>query len=293
MRIVAKIFLGLIALLFMSSCKEDIKGVIWGETEFYSNFIGYNYEPVIMEKTLELVFNEDAKRLITKPIKFEVVELKGDNYVSAKDIRVYKDSQLCNGNVFEISTSDTDVVIGVEFLPTAEEGYKTLFFAPKDKGGLDRIEYTELVNGLVLHKAHIMNPLAFFLMWGFIILVIFYILWYLFVILPKPRVSRIELTYSDGEERTIRMDGAYELVCTSDRKRKDGFLRKMFCGTRRFEYNDFWAHEVTIYPRSSRATSAIKVAPLKGFEIVGENMRKESFDVVNADDSKKVTITTS
>ena len=292
MRIIVHTIL-LLTLFSLSSCKEDIKGVIWGETEYYTNFFGYDYEPVVMEKTLELDFNEDAKRLISKPIKFEIVELKGDNYIPAKDIKVYKNGQLCNGNEFDISTSDTEVTIGVEFLPTAEEGYHTVFFREKDSAGLDRIEYTEIGSGIVMNNIHIMNPLAFYLMWAIIILGVAYILWYLLVILPKPRVNSIELDYSESGYKRIKMNGSYELVCTSDRKRKDGFFRKMFCGTRKFEYDDFWTHEVTISPRSSRATSAIKVMPLKGFEIVGENMRKEPFEVVNADGSKKVTITTS
>ena len=292
MRIIVHTIL-LLTLLLFSSCKEDIKGVIWGETEYYSNFFGYNYDPVVMEKTLELEFSEDAKRLISKPIKFEIVELKGDNYSLAKDIKVYKNGQLCNGNEFDISTSDTEVTIGVEFLPTAEEGYHTVYFREKDSAGLDRIEYTEIGSGLVVKNVHIMNPLAFYLMWGLIILCVAYALWYLLVILPKPRISKIVLEYSDGfGSKTIKMGRSYELVCTNNAKLKDSFLHKMFCGTRKYEYNEMWTHTLTIKPISSRATSKLRISPLKDLNLIGEPIRKEMFEIENTKVDKKVTITT-
>lgn len=296
MKRIAKIFTLIIFISALSSCKDDVAGVIWGETEYFTNFIGYNYEPTIMEKTLELDFNEDAKRLIKNPIEFEVAELSqdGSSYIKAEDIKVYKNGSLCPDNTFSITTADTEVTIGIEFLPEAAEGYHKVFIHEKDLAGLDRVDYTEIGEGIVMNKICIYNPLAKWLVIVIGALIILYLLWYLFVIIPKPKVSRIELEYSDGSsQKRIHMSGCYELVCTNDRNRKDSFFRKLLYGTRKFEYNDFWTHEATISPISSQARSRIKIRPLKDFNIIGNAERRETFSIENADGSKQVTITTS
>ncbi len=293
MKDIVKIFTLIAIIGTFSSCKEDVQGVIWGETEYYSDFIGYNYSPVIMEKVLELEFNDDAKRLIHNPVEFEVVELSEDGfYVKAEDIKVYKNGELCSENQFSIATTDTEVTIGIEFLPEASEGFHKVYIHERNLRGLDRVDYTEFGDGIVVKKENIINPLAWWLGIVLASLILIYLVWYVVVIAQKPKVSRILLDYGDGCRKRIDMGGSYELVCTSNRRMKDGFFRKIFQGTRKFEYNDFWTHTITIAPVASKATSSIRVTPLKDFCINGNLKRKETFEIENADGSRKVIITT-
>lgn len=279
-------------LVGLVSCEKENNITHWGKTEYFDGMFYFDYDPVIMTRTLKFELNSDGQDLAETEFVFDIYEMTPEGEcVKARDIIVYKNGATCQDNMLKVKGNEGRVDVGIEFTPEAREGNHTLFLKHQSLNGLDDINLK--IGDFVAEKENIMNPANFYLMWTIIILGVAYILWYLLVILPKPRVNSIELDYSESGYKRIKMNGSYELVCTSDRKRKDGFFRKMFCGTRKFEYDDFWTHEVTISPRSSRATSAIKVMPLKGFEIVGENMRKESFDVVNADGSKKVTITTS
>ena len=73
MRKIFKLLLLFMLAVTFVSCKDKKDVVIFGETEWYKPWLWSKYEPIIMERTFELEFNEDAKLwLKDTPLKFEL-----------------------------------------------------------------------------------------------------------------------------------------------------------------------------------------------------------------------------
>ena len=70
MKTLINLFIIGIALLF-SSCQKD-ETTIYGEAEWYTPWLFHSYTPIKMERTLDLEFNDDAKRwLESNPLYFQ------------------------------------------------------------------------------------------------------------------------------------------------------------------------------------------------------------------------------
>ncbi|MDR0939293.1 MAG: hypothetical protein LBN29_08080 [Mediterranea sp.] len=279
---------------FCASCDDDgEKGEFWGKTKFYTNFAFKPYVPDTMKQELRFDFNEDARRLLTNDIEFEVVERDNEtaDTIVARGIELYKNGERCADNVLAINPSERTAEVGIVFTAEASEGSHTLFLRERGTGGLDRIDYLELGKGLVVEKDDVYNPLAYWLVIGLIALVIVLALCFVLsrVMNPGTRFSKVFIDYNDGAgERTIRMGSAYKLVC-SDKPVKNGVFSKFFVGVVRVEVNDFWTRQVTI--RSGHGHK-IRLSGLGDFQLDNDDtVRGEPFNVIDAD-GKKATITT-
>ncbi len=235
------------SILFLISCEErNDNSIFWGQTYYYSDFLSKKYKPVRMEQTLVFEFNEDAIKHWDNVIHFELVDINTKKRID--EVILYKNGTACKDNFLEISTSDNEVVVGIEFLPTAHEGRYMLALQPESLNGLDRIDAIELGNGIVLEKENIMNPLAKGMTLGFIALAIMLIVWIVIMHLfvnPRTYFNRVTFDYGSGEGRPIRMGSAYKLVCTNNSK-KISFFKKLFVGDIKYEVNDFWENELVI-----------------------------------------------
>jgi hypothetical protein len=283
--------IGLVAVLF-SSCKDEVKGEVWGETQFYSNFLFKKYEPVKMEQTLEFEFNDDARRLVTNDIIFEVVEKdNNDHFVVVKDVVLYKNGEVCPDNMLKIKPTEIEVKLGIEFTETTREGNHTLYLREKGQSGLDRIDYLELADGFVVKKDDVYNPLGLLLFWALVTLAVILVVCFIVSRIANPVVkfSKVFIDYNDGAgERKIKMGSAYKLLCTRKRT-KFSIFSKFFVGVMKVEVNEFWTHPVTI---TSGTRNHIRVSGLGEFELDNdETVRKEPFTITN-DNGKKATITT-
>jgi hypothetical protein len=247
-------------ILLFSSCEKEknINSVFWGETNYYSNFLLKKYKPVIMEKTLEFDFNEDAKRLITGNIEFEiVVKDKNDKFVPTDAIVLYKNNIKCSDNILKITSKNESVQLGIEFIPDAKEGNYTLYLRVKETGGLDRIDDTDLstANNVILahewvvKKDDVYNPLALSLFWILVTTILFLMLWYMIsrlIINPNNRFSKISFDYHDGQgEKSVRVGNCYKVICTNKRT-EVSLLHKFFVGNVAIEINDFWTKKIEI-----------------------------------------------
>ena len=107
------LFILIFPLCFLSCGKksESLSKVIWGETDYYNDFLFIKYNPVIMTQKLEFDFNEDAQRLLNRDIEIEIVEKnERDKFVSAQNIKLYKNGLLCNGNVLKINPKTLQLI---------------------------------------------------------------------------------------------------------------------------------------------------------------------------------------
>ena len=252
----------LLSILILSCSKtaENPNNVIWGETKFYRDVIFYKYEPVIMTQTLELEFNEDAQRLISDDIVFEIVERdETEKFVAPRGINLYKNGVLCSDNILSVKPNEKELELGIEFSEIAAEGNHTLYLRVKNAGGLDRIDDADLwtTNNIILEhewvvkKNNTMNPLVFSLIVIASFLALIFVLWIIFirpVFFPHFSIRQIEIK-APGLWKTPRIRSCRKVVLTRKTKKQSSFNRKL---TGKIEYikDDFFIEDIELYPKS-------------------------------------------
>ena len=295
-RLLKLLFVLMIVIAFVSCRKDQKETVIFGETEWYEPWLGKRCVPAIMERELELNFNDYAKHTLNDiPLKFE---LRTVDDTPAENIRLYVNDELCENNIFTITVEDTKIKIGLEFEEGGEdEGSHDYIIKHIAKGSdvkLDVVEYISFGydNSIQAKKIVVANPRKVATLSGLTAFVVICIVWLIlsrFVIWRSTSFSTIYIDYNDnmGPKR-IRMNGKYELVCTNNYKTKDSFGAKIFKGSKQYEYHEFWSHDIIICDGSKKK---VRVQGLKEFNLTGENRRGERFEIVN-DKGDRVIIET-
>lgn len=289
--------------LILCSCNQRANNpnlILWGETEYYSDFLIKKYQPQIMEQTLDLEFNEDAQKLINENIEFEPVEKDENNlFIHAKGIILYKNGQKCSNNILSIKPSDTSIKVGIQFTNQAKEGNHTLYLRIRNSAGLNRIDDTDLsssdeiilANEWVVKKDNVYNPLANLLFWLSVIIISALIVCFIIsrIVNPAVKFSYVDIDYHDGAgEQRIRMGSSYKLLFTN-RKIKYSIFYKFFIGIVKVGINDFWDKPLTI---KCGYRDSIKISGLGDYNLnTDETVRKEPFTISNAN-GEKVSITT-
>ena len=233
--------------------------MLWGETEYYKDFLLKKYEPVVMTKTLCFEFNEDAATRV-KNTKFGIYEKdeQGMFHPVKGDIVVYKNGSVCAGSEFTISPKDKEVQLGIEFTPEAREGVHKWFLKVLDNGGLDRInefsmeeEMLPLLLEWKAEKVEKMNPLRFGIDIFLLIVLVVLLIWLLFVkpqLYPTFKVKRLYIL-CDGKQIPVSLSGAREVVC-SNRTCSQGIINRWMTGKVVYIKDHFWQPgDVVILPK--------------------------------------------
>ena len=292
----------LLTILVLSCKKADVNPnkVLWGETNYYKNFLFYKYDTVIMTQTLEFEFNEDAKRFITQDILFELVE-KDENgkFLPAEGICLYKNGVKCDNNILKITINDDTADIGIEFTDKAYEGNHTLYLCVKNTGGLDRIDNIDLSSGgtailtheWVVKKDDDFNPLAEGLFWALVFIVAFLIVWRI-VLRPMFfetfKVRKLFFFYPDAPMKTVNLKGVRKVIC-SKRKQSQSFFSNFFTGKIAFVQNSFWEQDAEVTPRNK---NSVRIRISKGSMVLPSSIIEKGTDmeVKNKDKSIKLQI---
>lgn len=281
----------LLPALMISSCDQAQPEIAdWGNTIPYADFGWDKYTPVKMEHTLVLDFNDDAKKLFTGSVVFELVLKNAEGYFLPTDkIILYKNGVLCKKNRMSINKDDSEITVGIEINRDMPEGCYTLLLNPVDNGGLDRIEQIDLQNGFNVQKIEVMNPLAKRLMWSVIVTAALFILWIIVsrIVNPKLKFSRISFDYNDTGEVSHRVGNCYKIVCTN-RPKRISLLHKIFVGNVYVEVNEFWSSELTILCGSR---DVIRLSTRGDYMLPDEAVRRETF-LIQDDSNRKVNIET-
>ncbi len=287
-------------LVYFASCTSTGKDNILGVTEFYEDFWWHKYdmEKAFVYDTLIFDFNNDAKKCLTQPIKFQIVTKdEFDMAHPLTDIIVRKNGQECKDNIVTITTEDNEVVIGIAFTADAIEQLPTIYLHPinlQELGLEDGLSLTIDRNEFDLQKigkVKIHNPLAKGSLITLIAVIIFLLTWIIIAHLfvnPSVKFSKVLINYGDGD-RSIRMDSAYELICTN-KPIKVSFFKKVFVGDIKVEVNDFWEYPLTIKSGSRR--NRLRLVGAAHYHInVDTTLRREPFIVTNSR-GEEVTIQT-
>ena len=302
MKAILRILFLLSVILILGSCGQDKdKYALFGKTNAYESWLWHKYTPQKMERHLDLEWNDACKSwLKDKPITIAVYKTDDDGMeVPAKDVMVYKNDVLCEGNSFNITTKETEVKFALEFKDDATDGEHiySLKYIPNggDRETLDEVSFEAFGqdNKLLAEKETIMNPLKEKVIWGGCIILAIIIVWYIlsrFMLWPSTSFSNIYIDYNDGYGDTkVKTIGCYEVVLTNNPKMDDGAFEKIFKGKRAYIRHEFWTEPITI--KDGRRSKSIDILGARNYDIEGEKLRKNEIHITNSD-CKKVTIRT-
>jgi len=238
--------------------KEEDTSMLWGKTDYYTDFLFNDYEPVKMSKTICFETNEDANGRVGN-VKFGLYKKEEDNsFAPVKDeIRLYKNGILCENNTLLVTPQDKEIQLGIEFTPEAQEGVHKWFLKVLDNGGFDRInEYATEEESLPLllewraEKNDIINPLKLGVNISLFILLSLILVWFLVmkpILYPTFKIGNIQFT-NGTYFSTKRIYGARKLVVTNSSKRQSA-INKLLTGQIIYERNEFWPDEWEIHPK--------------------------------------------
>ena len=244
------IILVFLANILVSCEKEMDSSMLWGKTDYYKDFLFYDYEPVRMTKTICFETNEDANGRV-KNVKFGLYKkAENDAYVQVKgEVRLYKDGVLCENNIFFITPQEKEVQLGIEFTPEAEEGVHKWFLKVLDNGGFDRINdsVTEedsmpLLLEWKAEKNDIINPLKLGLNTFLSIIGLILLVWLLILkpqAYPSIKLKKLYILY-EGRQVPIKLSGVHKVICTN-RTMSQGFFSRLFTGKIVYVKDIFWS----------------------------------------------------
>lgn len=258
-RISHYIIIAFIANILISCNEKKVDtSMLWGKTDYYTNFLFNDYKPVRMSKTICFETNEDANGRVGN-VKFGLYKKEEDNsYIPVKEeIRLYKNGILCENNILQVTPLDKEIQLGIEFTPKAQEGVHKWFLKVLDNGGFDRInEYAteEEASPLLLEwraeKNDIINPLKLGVNISLFILFSLILVWFLImkpILYPTFKIGNIQFT-NGSYFSTKRIYGARKLVVTKS-PRKQSAISKLLTGQIIYERNEFWPDEWEIHPK--------------------------------------------
>ena len=257
-----------IALIFvinmLTSCEREVdSSMLWGKTDYYTDFLFVNYEPVKMTKTICFEANDDAIGNVGN-VKMGLFKQKEDGaYAPIKDeIIIYKNDEVCINNEIIITPQDKEIQLGIEFTPKADEGIHKWFLKVLDNGGFDRInEYAVEDDALPLllewkaEKNVIINPLKLGLNTFLAIIAIALIIW-MFILKPQAyptfKLKKLYILY-DGRQVPVRLSRVHKIVCTSHSK-SQGIFSKWFMGDVIYVKDNYWIPgDVVIMPKDKKS----------------------------------------
>lgn len=238
--------------------KEEETSMLWGKTDYYTDFLFNDYESVKMNKTICFETNEDANGRVGN-VKFGLYKKEEDNsFEPVKDeIRLYKNGILCEDNTLLVTPQDKEIQLGIEFTPEAQEGVHKWFLKVLDNGGFDRInEYAIEEESLPLllewraEKNDIVNPLKLGVNISLFIFFSLILVWFLVmkpILYPTFKIGNVQFT-NGTYFSTKRIYGARKLVVTNSSKRQSA-INKLLTGQIIYERNEFWPDEWEIHPK--------------------------------------------
>lgn len=296
MKRISTLFLLVVALVCTTSCSEEQakSSVDWGSVEYYDSSIFKTYEPVVLTKTLNFDFNEDAKEYLKRDkFVFRVVE-NVDGKEVAPDVYVYINGERQEGTSFTLTVDDCgDVELGIELKGEAAEGYHRFYLVYDDEASktsypLD-VKKAMLDDGLLVEKVDVMNPGNVIAFWVAVVVLVLILTWYCFI---RPTFfghlakSKAYITYpGSSEDIPVDISGCCNLILTN-RPIKQNIFVKILCIPDAVVVNEVWTTKITI---SSGPRKRLKIRGGVSY-IPDEPMHGEEFTIIT-DEGVKVKIT--
>ncbi|MCR5013469.1 MAG: hypothetical protein K6A28_01695 [Bacteroidales bacterium] len=280
----------LCACVLLSSCKEKTTDgtapTRWGKEDYYESFLWKKHAPDTLYRTIEFEFNDDAKNFMDKPLRLGLYKRTDSGKmlpVKESEMEVFVDGRKCPDNIVDVAPGTEQLEVGIVFNPEAENKVHHWFFRAVDDGGLERIndlapDAFNADNASLLdvdvEKHKVMNPLAEVLILIGIVIGIALLLWFLmfkFVLFPRFRVGKMQLTDPVPYNSLLRLRKYRKLVLTNKAK-KQGFFSRLFTGRILYEVNSIWTNDVVVEPKDS---NSVRLRCPKDYMADGRVLRKQ------------------
>ncbi len=281
-----KIAFGVMAMVSAVACGGEVDAVreTWGSAECYEDFWFKKYEPVMMERELEIELNPDACKMFQKcgSVTFYISE-SNERFVAPEGVDLYYEGEKREDYHFDVDLSDIRdngttqhlyLNIGLQFTDATDIEECILYFGvdPKDMKYASSVKVEEGVShpvkvddlnvefisiatdGIVLEKEVVWNPLKKWLVVAAAIIfgVLFLSIIFSRLLTPTVKVSRIAITGAYHKQLTVR---GYSMVVLTSKRMKQGFLNKLYKGRILYEVNPTWHSDVTISPRNNKSVT--------------------------------------
>lgn len=263
-------FLSFLVLFFASCSNQKKPSILWGETEYYNDFLFVKHAPDTLKKSICFNFNEDAKLFMQEHLQLGVFRKNAEGefiQLTENEIEIFIDGIKIDKNIIEVPASASEMEIGFVLSKELENKTHYWFIKAIQNGGLDRIngnivseEDADIVLDIQLIKKHIMNPLVkgiLVILIVFLILLLFWFLIFKTIFYPTFKVNRIDLIGPEPYINSIRIKRYRQLVLTS-KPVKQGFISKLFTGKIKYSINTLWTAEVVFEPKDKRS---IRISP--------------------------------
>lgn len=263
-------FLSFLVLLFTSCSYQEKPSVLWGETEYYDDFLFAKHVPDTLKKSICFNFNDDAKLFMQEHLQLGVFRKNAEGeliQLSENEVEIFIDGIKLDKNIIEISSSTSEIEIGFVLSKGLENKTHYWFIQTIKNGGLDRINGNivskndaNIVLDIQLIKKHTMNPLIKGILVILILILMFLLLWFLIfktIFYPTFKVNRIDLIGPEPYINSIRIKRYRQLVLTS-KPVKQGFISKLFFGEIKYSINTLWSADVVFEPKDKRS---IRISP--------------------------------
>lgn len=313
-----KFILSVISLMVLCSCGGIVKNdSFWGVSESYEPFLWCSHQPDTIKKTLVFEFNDDAKRLLTRPVKLglfkkELTKEGSERLVpiNTKQVELYVDGVLSSDNTFRVDKNVEELEIAIVFPNLEPTRVHTWYIKVIDNGGLDIIndfevsgyhEPTPIVEEVQVKTVKRANPLAVGVNSVIFVLVALFCLWVFVLRYIFFRRFRISLVSVGKEGQTMiprRAKGFIRFVITNSPKRQSAFMDLL---TGKIQYfvmpaEDGVTEDIEIEPfdktsvRIEKGTKGVYAVTLSRLRIKKVGQPSEISEVINQQNRKTIKI---
>lgn len=255
-------FIFFLVVVLFCSCSEH--RTEFGTTRYYPKFLWVDAKTVPAEKTFEFDFSQDAKNDKSCFAEFLFVD-NDDKPISTNEMQVYVDGKPLANNKLRVASSVHSQKVSFVFAPRAKggkhQGYLRLVNHKLDRLDSETLKPGQRLNVFqwTLDYDKQMNPLVKVLMWILIVCCAVLLLW--FVVLKPLKYPRFRkftksvVLEKDGKivaQMNVAFKGARRVVF-SDRKIKQTFWNRLFCGEIRTVVNPLFVSKLTFIPKKENA----------------------------------------
>lgn len=300
------IVFSVLGILTVASCGRDVKSNNWGKAVYYKDFLFKKCPSDTLTRTLVISFNEESMKMPRENSDlllslYKVLDNGSTLKVNSEEAVLLINDEPAENNVFAIAPVEAEqkikvgVVLSNAFLENVQEGIVSYMFKVEKNPGYDRLNNLDISGNATplldpfndeamqmrVYVEIIPNSLKLGVIWGGLILLALFVLWYfvsrLFIWRRTP-FTYVDIDYGITSTR-VKMGGAYEFVLTNDRKIKDSFFEKIFKGRRKYEYNEFWTSKLVI--RKASYGQHLMISTRGDYDLPDEAIRREEFKIRN------------
>ena len=275
----------------LAACAEEVadQTPCWGAVEAFDDFPIKKFEPQMIKRTLVVDANQDAKDKNLTNLCFALVDYNGVP-VGKDKAALYVNGVETDDNTIDVAASDTEIEVGIllnKSFAQSEKmtcnwrlkviknpGYERIneFEADQLKQFENVLDDVQLnIKIQVLHKANSAAVTFYTILLVFACVVA---AWYMIlrpICISRFGLSQIVVT-GTNYYKSIKVKRFRKVICTNDRKNKQGFWSKVIFGPICYVYNEYWENDLVILPASGKtarveASKSYTFTPSKTFKI--------------------------